>query len=114
MAYTLDFNALDRPVLELTLKDDAHTLVRVTTPTEGLLARMMTASKDLEKIAKKNDPATIDRLYDLHAEVISCNLSGLTITGAELRGTYGLTLYDLIVFTGVYLDFIKDIKSAKN
>lgn len=110
----LDFNALERPVLELTLRDADRTLVRVTTPNEGLLQRMLTASKDLEQITKKNDPQVISSLYDLFAEVISCNVDGTEITGAELRDKYRLTLYDLIVLAGAYLDFIKEVKSAKN
>lgn len=114
MAKTLDFNAIERPVLEITMRDKARTVVRVTTPTEGLLQRTLSASKELEAITQANDPEVIASLYDLYAEIMSCNADSRKITGADLREKYGLTLYDLIIFTGAYLDFVHDIKSAKN
>lgn len=112
MAKILDFNALERPTLEITMKDDDRTKIRVTTPTERLYERLLVASAELAHV---KDAAAIRATYDLAAELISCNLDGLTVTADELKDKYRLTWdTDLIVFFSAYLDFIHEIKNAKN
>lgn len=115
MAKILDFNALERPTLELTMKDQARTRIRVTTPTERLYERLLAASTELPSIRENKDASAIRATYDLAAELISCNLDGLTVTAEQLRDEYKLTWdTDLIVFFSAYLDFIHEIKNAKN
>lgn len=111
---TLDFNSVQRPTLELTLKDDAHTVIRVCTPRTELVTRLSAQLSDLEDMMKKGDEAAVMTAFDLAAELISCNLDHLTVTGQELRGKYGLELDDAIIFFGVYLDFLAEIQNAKN
>lgn len=114
MIKTLDFNALDRPVLELTLKDEARTVVRATAPTEELVERLIAASADIQKVIKDNTGEMVKALFDLIAELMSCNLDGLTFTAEDLRDKYGIKLYEATVFVKVYLDFIQELNSAKN
>lgn len=112
MAKILDFNALERPTLEITMKDTDRTKIRVTTPTERLYERLLVASAELAHV---KDAAAIRATYDLAAELISCNLDGLIVTADELKDKYRLTWdTDLIVFFSAYLDFIHEIKNAKN
>lgn len=110
----LDFNALEQPVLELTLKDEARTVVRATAPTEELVERLMSASAELQKVINDNTGETVKALFDLIAELISCNVDGITFTAEDLRDKYGIKLYEATVFVKVYLDFIQELNSAKN
>jgi hypothetical protein len=52
MIQKLDFNALEQPVLELTMKDPAKTVVRCEVPTEELVERLQAVSGDLQKVVK--------------------------------------------------------------
>lgn len=110
----LDFNALERPVLELTLKDKARTVVRATAPTEELVERLTAAAGELKDIVNQGTGEAIRSLFGLIAELMSCNLDGLTFTAEDLRDKYGMKLYDATVFVTVYLDFIKELNEAKN
>lgn len=114
MVKTLDFNALEKPVLELTLKDKDRTVVRATAPTEELVERLMSASSELTKVVKDDTGETIRALFELIAELMNCNIDGLTFTAEELRDKYGMKLYEATVFVKVYLDFIQELNSAKN
>lgn len=110
----LDFNALERPVLELTLKDEARTVVRATAPTEELVERLVAASSEIQKAINDNTGETIKALFELIADLMNCNVDGLVFTAESLRDKYGMKLYEATVFVKVYLDFIQEINSAKN
>lgn len=114
MAKVLDLNALDQPVLEVKLRDDARTIFRLTTPTTGLVERFVAAKEELAAVAKTRDVGQIKKLYELTAELISCNAEYITVTAEELRDKYRLTFGDLVVIFAAYLDFIKEFNSAKN
>lgn len=114
MIKKLDFNALERPVLELTLKDKERTVVRATAPTEELVGRLMTAATELQAVIDDKKGDTIKALFGLIAELMSCNLDGQTFTAEELRDKYNLKLYDATVFVKIYLDFIQELNEAKN
>ena len=110
----LDFNALEKPVLELTLKDEAKTVVRVTAPTEELVERLTAAAGELQKVINDNTGETVRSLFELIAELMNCNIDGLTFTAEDLRDKYGMKLYEATVFVKVYLDFIQELNEAKN
>ena len=110
----LDFNALEKPVLELTLKDEARTVVRATAPTEELVERLMAAAPELQTVIKDNTGETVRALFGLIAELMSCNLDGLTFTAEDLRDKYKMKLYEATVFVKAYLEFIQEINDAKN
>lgn len=114
MARVFDFNSLEQPVLEATLKDEAKTTVRLTVPTEELFERFVGMSKELDKLAKNPDGTLIRAVFNLWAEIFSCNADGLTFTAEELRDKYKIKLEHLICFQPAYLDFIAEIQNAKN
>jgi hypothetical protein len=110
----LDFNAIQRPTWPIKLKDEAQTVVNLSLPSTGLLERLIAATPTLQEAAKTKDGRTINAIYDLLAEVMSCNEDGFTFTGDELLKRYRLTLLDLFTFWAGYLDFVKEIQNAKN
>ena len=114
MVKTLDFNALERPVLELTLADKDKTVVRAIPPTEELVERLMSASSEMKEVVKEGTADTVRALFELIAELMSCNLDGQTFTAEELRDKYNMKLYEATVFVKTYLEFIQELNSAKN
>ena len=114
MAKTFNFNSLQRPVLEVTLPDENNTKIRVTTPTEEVVTKFIGVSRELPELMKKPDGAIIRELFSIYADVLSCNLEGMTFTAETLRDNYNLKLEDLILFNPVYLEFLDEIKNAKN
>ena len=114
MAQMLDFNSIMQPTWPVKLKDDAQTVVHLATPTVELLDKLVASTPELQDAAKTKDGRTIAAVYQLIADVMSCNDDGFTFTAEELRTVYRLTLLDLIRFVSGYLDFIKEIQDAKN
>lgn len=111
---TLDFNSLQHSVIELVMKDREKTLIKVTTPTEGLIEQLRAAVGELRTIMETRDAGMIDNLYALIAKIISCNTDYMQVTADDLKSKYRLTLGDLVVFMNAYLDFINKIAQAKN
>ena len=111
---TLDLNTAQRPTLELTLMDDDHTLVRVSTPTEGLIQEMQQISPTMLEVMETGDQAGIAEIYDLAAKLINCNRDFFKTTGEELRTKYCMDFESAILFFNVYMDFINDIVNQKN
>lgn len=111
---TLDFNSFVKPILQLTMKDDKQTIVNVSTPTKGLVTELQANFHALQAVLTEENEQTKDALYDLAARLISCNQDGLTVTADGLRRYYKLTLADLVLFYTAYVDFLDEIKSAKN
>lgn len=114
MAKMLDLNALEQPVLEIKLRDDNHTVFRLTTPTTKLVERFISAKEEISAIAESRNADKIKKLYELTAELISCNLDYVTVTAEELRDTYRLTFGDVVTVFAAYLEFIKEFNTAKN
>lgn len=110
----LDFNAIQRPTWPIVLKDDAQTIVNLSLPSVGLLERLIAATPELQEVAKTKDGKTISAVYELIAEVMSCNEDGFTFTGEELRKKYRISLLDLFTFVAGYMDFVKEMQNAKN
>lgn len=114
MAKTLDFNTFNRPVLELVMRDDERTTIKVCTPNEGLIEELQAMLPELEPVLKTGDKASIATIYDLAAKLINCNRSFIKVTGDDLRNKYRLDLEALIMFFSAYMDFISEITNAKN
>ena len=114
MAKNLDFNTVQRPTLLLTMLDDEHTQIRVSTPNEALVTELAEVAPKLEALVETNGKDAIDAIYDLAARLISCNRDRLAVTGEELRIKYQLDLESMIVFFDVYVEFINEITNAKN
>lgn len=116
MAKTLNFNTLKRPTLPLVMRDDAQTLIKVSTPTEALVEELQAVAPELEKRlgATEADADSIQAIYDLAARLMSCNIDGLLVTVDDLRHKYKLGLEELVFFYVAYVDFLNEIKNAKN
>lgn len=114
MIKTFDFNSLEQPILETTLMDAARTKVRLTVPTEELYERFIALSKEVETLTKNPTGYIIRKVYELWAEIFSCNADGVTYTAEDLRDRYGIKLMHLICFQPAYLSFLNDVQSAKN
>lgn len=114
MAKMLDLNALEQPVLEVKLRDENRTVFRVTTPTTKLVEQFIAAKSEIAEVAKTRDAGKIKKLFELTAELLSCNTDYITVTAEDLRDKYHLTFGDLVVIFAAYLDFIKDFNNAKN
>lgn len=114
MANMLDLNALEQPILELKMRDDNHTIFRLTTPTVKQVERFMSAKTELAEIAKSGDAEKIKKLYELTADLISCNADYMTVTAEDLRDKYRVKFADIVLIFAAYLNFINEINTAKN
>lgn len=114
MAQMLDLNALDQLTLEVKLRDDARSIFRLTVPTTRLVERFIVAKEEIKAVTQTKDANAIKKLYEITAELMSCNADFITVTAEELRDKYRVTFGDLVVIFAAYLDFIKEFNSAKN
>ena len=115
----LDFNKINRPVLELTMMDEAQTVLHVTSPSEGLVEDLEAMLPELEQVFAPGNEGTVDASYDLAAKLMSCNKQGVTVTPDDLRTKYWpkdrlTNMENLVFFIGAYMDFLEEIKNAKN
>ena len=114
MSKTLDFNSINRPVLELVMLDEAKTVIKVGTPTEKLVEELQATMPELQNVLSTGDKSAVELCYDLAARLINCNRSFITVTAEELREKYRIDLEGLVIFYSAYLDFIQEINNAKN
>ena len=110
----LDFNTIEQPTWQVTLKDDEKTTVHLTDPTVDLVDRLVAAAPELQGVAEHKDGRTIRAVYALIADIMNCNDDGFTFTAEELRDKYRMSLLDVFKFTAGYLEFVKEIQDAKN
>lgn len=110
----LDFNTIEQPTWQVTLKDDEKTTVHLTAPTVDLVDRLVAAAPELQGVAEHKDGRTIRAVYVLIADIMNCNDDGFTFTAEELRDKYRMSLLDVFKFTAGYLEFVKEIQDAKN
>ena len=114
MERTFDFNALQRPTLLLTMPDEAHTQIKVSTPNEALVTELTHMAPELERVLKSGEMDAVAAVYDLAARLISCNRSLVEVTADDLRNKYNLDLESLVLFFSAYTDFLNEIANAKN
>lgn len=110
----LDLNALEQPTLELTLKDENKTKIHILVPEERQVERIEAAAAELPDVVADKTGLKIKSLFDFMAEVMGDNMEGLKFTAEELRDKYKLRLFDLVVITKAYMEFLDEIKTAKN
>lgn len=113
--HTLDLNAVERTTLELTLRDDARTALSLTIPTEGLVNKLQGMGPELAKI-QTGDRDAVGMIYELAADLISCNTDFFTVTAEDLRdrSKYRMDLESLLIFFSAYMDFINEVAGQKN
>ena len=114
MAKILDLNALEQPILELKLRDENRTVFRLTTPTTRLVEKFIEVKSEVHEITRSQDAEKIKKLYELAAEIMSCNAEYIPVTAEDLRDRYRVTFGDLVIIFAAYLDFIKEMSNAKN
>ena len=114
MAKVLDFNTIERPVLELVMQDADRTHIRVSTPTESLVEELAALAPQLEKVLQAKDTESIAAIYDLAARLINCNRDLIKVTPEDLRDKFHMNFESLVIFFGAYVEFINEITSAKN
>ena len=114
MTKVLDLNALEQPTLELKMRDEARTVFRLTAPTTHLVERFIVIKGEIAGVAESRDAERIKKLYELTAELISCNAEYIKVTAEDLRDKYRLTFGDIVIIFSAYLDFIQEITNAKN
>ena len=114
MAKILDFNNIDPIVLKLIMKDDARTVIHVSTPTEALIEELQHVTPKLRAALKDESETSTESVYDLAARLMSYNLEDLKVTKEELRGKYGMNLETLLLFFRAYIELINEITHEKN
>lgn len=110
----LDFNSTRQPTLQVIMKDKDHTVVHLCVPCKGTVDKISATLPELRKALTGKDAEASRAVYNLAAELIRNNLDGFTVTGKELATKYELNLEDMAVFYDAYVDFLNEIKNAKN
>ena len=114
MAKGLNFRSFAQPTFPINMNDPEETLFTVTTPSVEL-TEMLEANKDaINETFSKGDKSSVDEVWNLAAQLISCNREGRQVTVEDLKGRYGMTYPMLFVFLKEYSKFINTIESAKN
>ena len=114
MTKTLDFNSYRRPTLILSMKDEDQTKIHVTTPTMELVEKLRANLVELQAALTGRDAVASRAVYDLASKLINCNLDGVEVTGEELATKYEMNLEDMTMFFTFYMEFLAEIKNAKN
>lgn len=115
MSRALDFNAIEQPTLDVTMRDADRTVLHLSVPSVEFVEKLE-AMKPLIAKMKKGDNAveTVKKVFTFFAEIFSHNEDGIRVTAEDLRDVYKLNLLHLIKLYGEYMGFVEDISSAKN
>lgn len=106
---TFDFANFDRPLMSVTLNDEAKTVLKVKMPTEGVYDTMKKFNKELPNMA---DEDASDVLYALTATILSNNTDNKTVSSDELKKN---AEYDAIIaFFNSFFEYIQSQIKIKN
>lgn len=114
MAKGLNFRNFAQPVLPLNMNDAEETLIRVTAPTVELTERLEANLDAIVATFAKGDRTSLDEVWQLAADLISCNRDRIKVTVVELKGKYGVSYEMLMAFYAAYSEFIDEIENEKN
>ena len=114
MSKTLDFNSYRRPTLILSMKDEHRTKLHVVAPTIELVEELKANLTELQTALAGKDALASRNVYELAAKLMSCNLNGVELTSDELALVYEMNMEDMAMFFTAYVDFLDEIKNAKN
>jgi len=109
---SFDFNAIQQPMLEVTLPNKEQTKVRLTVPKTSLAEKAASITAELKEISESKDGYMIQRVYETVAEIMSCNLEFRTFTTEELKNC--LNFEHIAAFCLEYVSFLRDLKKEKN
>lgn len=114
MAKSLNFREFAQPTLKVTMNDVDETVFKLTAPSVELVERLEANQDTLLAIFKKGDRESLDEIWQLAADLISCNREGRRVTVDDLKGRYGMGYEMLFVFLEAYGEFVNEIEEAKN
>lgn len=114
MSKVLDFNSYRRPTLILSMKDEHKTKLHVVGPTVELVDELRANLGELQKALSGQDALASRTVYELAAKLMACNMDGVELTAEDLATKYEMNLEDMATFFVAYVDFLEDIKKAKN
>lgn len=114
MSKVFDFNSYQQHTLDITLCDSARTVLHITTPPERLIEQLASSIEDVSGLGSGQPMAKVNASYKLCADLMSCNLEGITVTADELRDKYNIAPVMLAGFCTAYMDYINDFHNAKN
>lgn len=114
MAKALNFREFAQPTLKITMNDAEETVLNLTAPSVELVERLDANQASLIETFNKGNRESLDEIWKLAADLISCNRECRQVTVEELKGRYGMGYKMLFVFLEAYGEFIEEIEAAKN
>ena len=114
MAKGLNFRNFNQPTLPINMNDAEETLFTCIAPTVELVERLEANQDAIIAVFEKGDRESLEELWKLTADLISCNREHRSVTVEELKGKYGMSYQMLFAFITAYGEFIDEIESAKN
>ena len=114
MAKSLNFRSFAQPTLQLTMNDSDETKFTLTAPSVELIERLEANQDALLATFQKGDRESLEEIWNLAADLISCNREGRHVTAEDLKGRFGMNYTMLFAFLQAYGEFISEIESAKN
>lgn len=114
MARSLNFRQFAQPTLPITMNDAEETLFTLTAPSVELVERLQANQDVLIATFQKGNRESLDEIWKLAADLISCNREGRQVTADELKSRYGMSYKMLFAFLTAYGEFIAEIDEAKN
>ena len=114
MSKSLDFNALKKRHLTITLRDKEKTTLMLTMPTKRDMERLISMSENLQAMKDTSDVDLdiMDDLYIICAELMSRNKADIEVMPEQLEKC--MDFEDIMLFFTTYMNFINDITSVKN
>lgn len=114
MAKSINFREFAQPTLNISMNDPEGTPFTLTAPTVELTERLKANQDTMIAIFKRGDDTSVAEIWNLAADLISCNREGHKTTAEELKGRYRMSYEMLIYFLTIYGEFIAEIEAAKN
>ena len=114
MAKGLNFRNFAQPSLPLDMNDAAGTRITVTSPTVELTERLEANQDAIVATFQKGDRKSLGAIWELAADLISCNREHIKVTVEQLKGEYGMNYEMLMAFIVAYTEFVEEIENAKN
>lgn len=115
MSRSLDFNAIEQPTLDVTMRDEKRTVLHLSVPSVDFVEKLQALEPVLAKMKKGNNAAeSVKQVYSFFAKIFSHNEDGIEVTAEDLRDKYRLNFLHLLQLYAEYKGFIDDIKNAKN
>lgn len=109
---TFDFNAIEQPQLAITLR--CGMILHLELPTVSHIERLQAEVPKLRETISDGDLGRINKYYEILADLMSCNAEGMRFTADALEQEYRITMCDMVAFYAAYMQFIDEVKSAKN